>query len=141
MASILLTAKTKIFPCNFENFLKTLVIDPTFKHLSLQLRFWESIKFSIPQIPSLLGLKGVKDGFGYHTGYKQGSSKFSTFTTQDLIVDYPVDVCAITQLTIFCLGLIHYQIVGDTKASLLQVIDTNRRVKNGYACKVEQNHR
>ena len=28
------------------------------------------------------------------------------------------------------LDIIHYQIVGDTKAPLLRVIDTNRRVKN-----------
>ena len=37
--------------------------------------------------------------------------------------------------------IIHYQIVGDTKAPLLRVIDTNRRVKNGYACTIEPNHR
>ena len=31
--------------------------------------------------------------------------------------------------------------MGDTKASLLRVIDTNRRVKNGYVCTIEPNHR
>ena len=31
--------------------------------------------------------------------------------------------------------------MGDTKAPLLRVIDTNRRVKNGYACSIESNHR
>ena len=39
------------------------------------------------------------------------------------------------------LDIIRYQIVGDTKAPLLRVIDTNRRVKNGYACSIEPNHR
>ena len=39
------------------------------------------------------------------------------------------------------LDIIHYQIVGDTKTPLLRVIDTNRRVKNGYACTIEPNHR
>ena len=39
------------------------------------------------------------------------------------------------------LDIIHYQIVGDTKAPLLRVIDTNRRVKNGYVCSIEPNHR
>ena len=29
----------------------------------------------------------------------------------------------------------------DTKAPLLRVIDTNRRVKNGYVCSIEPNHR
>ena len=38
------------------------------------------------------------------------------------------------------LDTIHYQIVGDTKAPLLRVLDTNRRVKKGYACTIEPNH-
>ena len=117
------------------------VIDPITKHLSLWLHYWEGITFSSPQIPSLLGFKGVRDGTGYHIGYKQGSTKHSTFSTQDLIADYPVDVCAGTQLMFIYLDIIHYQIVGDTKAPLLRVIDTNRRVKNGYACTIEPNHR
>ena len=73
--------------------------------------------------------------------YKQVSTKHSTFSTQDLIADYPVDVCAGTHLMFIYLDIIHYQIVGDTKAPLLRVIDTNRRVKNGYACTIEPNHR
>ena len=41
----------------------------------------------------------------------------------------------------FCyLGIFLYQIVGDTKALLLRLIDTNRRVKNGYTCTIEPNH-
>ena len=39
------------------------------------------------------------------------------------------------------LDIIRYQIVGDTKALLLGVIDANRRMKNGYACSIEPNHR
>ena len=38
------------------------------------------------------------------------------------------------------LDIIHYQIVVDTEAPLLRVIDTNRRVKNGYVCSIEPNH-
>ena len=38
------------------------------------------------------------------------------------------------------LDTIHYEIAGDTKAPQLRVIDTNRRVKNGYACTIEPNH-
>ena len=41
----------------------------------------------------------------------------------------------------FYLDIIHYQIVGDTKEPILRVLDTNRRVKNGYACTIEPNHR
>ena len=39
------------------------------------------------------------------------------------------------------MDIIHYQIVGDTKAPLLRVIDTNRQVKHGYVCSIEPNHR
>ena len=39
------------------------------------------------------------------------------------------------------LDIIHNQVVGETKEPLLRVIDTNRRVKNGYACSNESNHR
>ena len=102
------------------------VKDPITKHLSLWLHYLKGITFSSPQIPSLLGIKGVRDGTGYHIGYKQGSSKHSTFTTQDHVADYPVDVCAGTQLMFIYLDIIHYQIVGDPKATLLRVIDTIR---------------
>ena len=112
------------------------VIDPIAKHLSLWLHYWEGIFFSSPQFPSLLGLKGV-----YHIGYKQRSSKYSTFTTQDLIADYPVDVCSGTQLMFVYQDIIQYQIIGDTEAPLLRVIDTNRRGKSVYACTIEPNHR
>ena len=93
-----------------------------------------------PAISSLLGFKGARDGTGYHIGYKKGSSKHSTFTNQDLVADYPVDLCAGTQLMFIYLNLIHYQIVG-RKKPLLGVIDTNRRVKKGYACTIEPYHR
>ena len=36
--------------------------------------------------------------------------------------------------------MIQYQTVGDAKAQLLRVIDSNRRIKNGSACSIEPNH-
>ena len=57
------------------------VINPITKHLSLWLLYWEGTIFSSTQTPSLLGFKGVRDGTGYHIGYKQGSSKHITLTT------------------------------------------------------------
>ena len=38
------------------------------------------------------------------------------------------------------LDIIHYQVVGDTKAPFFRVIDTNRRAKNCYVCSIEPNH-
>ena len=116
-------------------------IDPITKHLSLWMHYWEGITFESPQIPSILGFKGLRDGTGYHIGYKESSHIHSTLTSQNLISDYPVDISAGTQMMFIYLDIIRYQIVGDTKAPLLRVIDTNRRVKNGYACSIEPNHR
>ena len=42
----------------------------------------------------------------------------------------------------FChFDIIQNQFVGDAKAPLLHVIDSNRRIKNGSACNFEPNHR
>ena len=46
------------------------VIDPITKHLLLWLHYWQGVTFSSPQFPSLLGFRGVRDGTGYHIGYK-----------------------------------------------------------------------
>ena len=88
-------------------------IDPITRHVTMH--YWEGITFESPQILSILGFKGIRDGTGYHIGR--------------------------TQLMFIYLDIIHYQIVGDTKAPLLRVIDTNRRVNNGNVCPIEPNHR
>ena len=49
----------------------------------------------------------------------------STLTSENLISDYPVDISAGTQMMLIYLDIIHNQIVGDTKAPLLRVLDTN----------------
>ena len=105
------------------------------------MRYWVGVTFESPQIPSNLGFKDVRDGTGYHIGYKESSHIHSTLTSQNLISDYPADISAGTQIMFIYLDIIRYQIVGYTKAPLLGVIDTNRRVKNGYACSIEPNHR
>ena len=105
------------------------------------MHYWEGITFESPQILCFLGFKGIRDGTGYHIGYKRFSQVHSILTIQNLISDYPVDITAGTQSMFIYLDIIHYQIVGDTKAPLLRVIDTNRRVKNGNVCPIEPNHR
>ena len=96
------------------------------------MHYWEGITFESPQILSILGFKGIRDGTGYHIGYKRSSQVHSILTTQSLIG---------TQLMFIYLDIIHYQSVGDTIAPLLRVIDTNRRVKNGNVCQIKPNHR
>ena len=103
-------------------------IDPITKHLSMWMHYWEGITFESPQIPSILGFKGLRDGTGYHIGYKESSHIHSTLTSQNLISDYPVDISAGTQMMFIYLDIFRYQIVDDTKAPLLRVIDTMRTI-------------
>ena len=117
-------------------------IDPITRHLTLWMHYREGITFGSPQILSILGFKGMRDGTGYHIGYKRSSQTIHSMkTTQNSISDYPVDMTAGIQLMFIYLDIIHYQIVRDTKAPLLRVIDTNQRVINGNVCPIEPNHR
>ena len=116
-------------------------IDPITKHLSIWMHYWEKITFEKPKTLSILGFKGIRDGRGYHIGYKESSHIHSTLTSQNFISDYPVNILAGTQMMFIYLDMIRYQFMGDTKAPLLRVIDSNRRVKKGYASSIELNHR
>ena len=104
------------------------------------MHYWESITFEGPQTSSFIDFKDIRVGMGYDIGYKESSHIHSTLTSQNLISDYPVGISAWTQMMFIYYDIIHYQIVSDTKALLLRVIDTNRRVKNGYACITEPTH-
>ena len=44
-------------------------------------------------------------------------------------------------MMLFYLDKFRYQIMVDIKAGSLRVIDTNRLVRNGYACSIEPNNR
>ena len=43
-------------------------IDPITRHLTLWMHYWEGITFESPQILSILGFKGIRNGTGYHIG-------------------------------------------------------------------------
>ena len=73
-------------------------IDPITRHLTLWMHYWERITFGSPQILSILGFKCIRDGTGYHIGYKRSSQVHIILTTQNLISDYPDDMTAGTQL-------------------------------------------
>ena len=65
----------------------------------------------------------------------------SNHSSRSFTADYPVDLAAGTELMFIYIDLIEYQYLGDTKAPLLRIIDTNRRLKNGSVCHIEPNHR
>ena len=77
------------------------------RNIDLVMHFWEFITFESPQIPSVLGFKGMRDRTGYHIGYEESSLIQSTLTSQKLICDYSVDFSAGTQLMFIYLDIIH----------------------------------
>ena len=115
----------------------------------MQLEFGKhvGITFPDPEIPSILGFKGVRDPRtgGVHLGWKM--DKVSDELLRDVgekqvfTADYATDLSAGSQLMFVYIDIIGYQFIGDTKAPLLRVIDTNRRLKNGTICSIEPTHR
>ena len=96
-----------------DNF--TYSVPPFTKHLSIRMHYWEGITFKSPQISSILGFKGIRDGTDYPIGYKESSHIHSTLTSQNFICDYPVDISAGTRMMFIYLDIIHDQIVGEAK--------------------------
>ena len=103
------------------------------------------ITFLDNEIPSILGFNGIHDGSGYHIGYNMLDT-FENLTLADdeersFVVDYPFDLSSGKQLIFIYVNIIEYQYVGDTKASLIRVIDSKQRLKNGSPCEIEPKHR
>ena len=132
---VLLEKIRKICTINFEYQIDDLtgLLTITFE------KFEEGITFPNGQIPGILGFEGVPDAGGIHIGYKMNT--MSNHSSRSFTADYPVDLAAGTELMFIYIDLIEYQYLGDTKAPLLRIIDTNRRMKNGTVCHIEPNHR
>lgn len=113
-------------------------IDDITRKLTLVLKPNEGLTFESEQIPSLLGLSSVKDNFyeGRHVGFK---IPFLPDNVHRGV--YPVDMTSGVQFVFVYLDIIDYQHLGDTKAPLLKVIDTDLRLKNGSVCSIEPTHR
>ena len=122
--------------------------EPEKKSGKLELRFGKhvGITFPDPEIPSILGFIGVKDirTGGVHLGWKMNKvvdANLDSKKLQSFKSDYASDLSAGSQLMFVYVDIIGYQVLGDTKAPLLRVIDTNRRLKNGSICAIEPTHR
>ena len=105
----------------------------------------ERITFPENKISSILGFNGIHDGSGYHIGYKMLDT-FENLTMADdeektFAGDYPFDLSAVKQLIFIYVNIIEYQYVGDTKAPLIRVIDSKKRLKNGSPCEIEPTQR
>ena len=102
----------------------------------------EGITFPTLEIPSLLGFKGSPDGgLGFHIGFNSKPHLQLTNNVNEHDSDYPFDLSAGIELMFIYLDIIDYQRVGHSKAPLLRIIDTKRRLKNGKIGIVEPSHR
>ena len=105
----------------------------------------EGITFPDNEIPSILGFNGIHDGSGYHIGYKMLKTVENLAMADDeektFVGDYPFDLSAGKKLIFVYINIIEYQYVGDTKAPLIRVIDSEQRLKNGSPCEIEPTHR
>ena len=101
----------------------------------------EGIPFPSPQIPSLLSYNAKLDeNVEYHISYKIIPSFDASYERNGLLSHFPYDLFNGRSLTFVYIDIIQYQTVGDAKAPLLRVIESNRRIRNGGVCSIEFNH-
>ena len=105
------TAHLKQFDFTFDKITHKLV---------LQFGANEGLSFENKEVPSILGFKGIKDNShdGYiHIGYKAD--------------DFPVDITCGSQLIFVYIDIIDYQNIGDVRAPVIKIIESERRLRNG----------
>ena len=96
--------------------------------LVLQFGANEGFSFENEEVPSKLGFKGIKDNShdGYiHIGYK------SHKTLNRHQSDFPVYITCGSQLIFVYIDVIEYQIIGNVRAPVIKIIETERRLRNG----------
>ena len=94
----------------------------------------EGLSFQDDEIPSILGFKGTPDpahnGF-VHIGYKTNFENGTPNAPNRHFGIFPVDITCGSQLIFVYLDIIEYQHVGDSRAPILKVIESERRLRNG----------
>ena len=96
--------------------------------LVLQFGANECFSFEKEKFPSILGFKGIKDNShdGYiHVGYKS----HKTFNRHQS--DFPVDITCGSQLIFVFIDVIEHQNIGDVRAPVIKVIESERLLRNG----------
>ena len=96
--------------------------------LVLQFGANEGLSFENEEVPCILGFKGKKDNphDGYiHIGYKADT------TLNRHQSDFPVDITCGSQLMFVYIDIIAYQNIGDVRAPVIKIIESERRLRNG----------
>ena len=94
----------------------------------------EGLSFQDNEIPSILGFKGTPDpahnGF-VHIGYKRNFEKAAPNSPNRHFGIFPVDITCGSQLNFVYIDIIEYQHVGDSRVTILKIIESERRLRNG----------
>ena len=96
--------------------------------LVLQFGANEGLSFENEEVPSILGFKGIKDNSHdryIHIGYKADT------TLNRHQRDFPVDIACGSQLIFVYIDIIDYQNIGDVRAPVIKIIESERRLRNG----------
>ena len=96
-------------------------------------------------MPSIIGFKGVPDGYGNDIGYKMipktANRSMKNDDTKGYYGDFPAELCAGKFLISIYTNIIENQYVGDAKAPLLRLIDLKQRLKKFIVSELEPPHR
>ena len=91
----------------------------------------KGLSFEDEEVPSILGFKGIRDisnhGF-IHIGYKLEKAGNSL---NRHVGDFPVDITCGSQLIFVYIDIIEHQNVGDVRAPVIKIIESERRLRNG----------
>ena len=91
----------------------------------------EGLSFEDEEVPSILGFKGIRDisnhGF-IHIGYK--SEKAGNSLNRH-VGEFPVDITCGSQLIFVYIDIIEHQNVGDVRAPVIKIIESEKRLRNG----------
>ena len=91
----------------------------------------EGLSFEDEEVPSVLGFKGREDASHHifiHIGYKSENAGNSSNRHSG---DFPVDITCGSQLMFVYIDIIEHQNVGDVRAPIIKIIDSERRLRNG----------
>ena len=97
---------------------------------ALVLQFWanEGLSFEKEEFPSILGFKGIKENSrdGYiHIGYKPDKVLYRHQS------DFSVDITCSSQLVFVHINIMQYKNIDDVRASVIKIIESERRLTNG----------
>ena len=103
----------------------------------------EGLSFQDNEIPSILGSKGTPDpshsGF-VHIGYKKNVENGNPNAPNRHLANFPVDITCGSKLIFVYIDIIEHQHVGDSRAPVLKIIESERRLRNGSLITVTPVH-